>query len=294
MDEILWELRDHSAGLNCGRWDYIFCFIKKFAEPELRAARPRPVTHDRHFLRSYSLLADQDLPSPRGPRDGRHGGADPDQERSGGQRSGDGKACAPTSSARPATATTAPGSRIRAWCRIAREIFDARDAGSPTRSRASARTCMSRRRICSRCPTGTITEAGLRQNVNVGIGYIEAWLRGIGCVPLYNLMEDAATAEISRAQVWQWIRHGARLDDGRTMRRGAVPQAPRRGAREAASVARRRRSRGRGQALLRADRGASLPRIFDDPGLRHDYAGRCVTAPAREHSHSFKIGMGVI
>ena len=66
-------------------------------------------------------------------------------------------------------------------------------------------------------PTGTITEAGLRQNLNVGIGYIEAWLRGTGCVPLYNLMEDAATAEISRAQVWQWIRHGAQLDDGRTV-----------------------------------------------------------------------------
>jgi malate synthase len=64
-------------------------------------------------------------------------------------------------------------------------------------------------------PAGTITEAGLRQNLNVGIGYIEAWLRGIGCVPLYNLMEDAATAEISRAQVWQWIRHGAKLTDGR-------------------------------------------------------------------------------
>jgi malate synthase len=64
-------------------------------------------------------------------------------------------------------------------------------------------------------PTGPITEAGLRQNINVGIGYIEAWLRGIGCVPLYNLMEDAATAEISRAQVWQQIHHGARLDDGR-------------------------------------------------------------------------------
>jgi malate synthase len=68
-------------------------------------------------------------------------------------------------------------------------------------------------------PEGTITEAGLRQNLNVGIGYIEAWLRGTGCVPLYNLMEDAATAEISRAQIWQWIRHGVQLDDGRTIDR---------------------------------------------------------------------------
>jgi malate synthase len=66
-------------------------------------------------------------------------------------------------------------------------------------------------------PEGTITEAGLRQNLNVGIGYIEAWLRGTGCVPLYNLMEDAATAEISRAQIWQWIRHHAKLTDGRTI-----------------------------------------------------------------------------
>ena len=64
-------------------------------------------------------------------------------------------------------------------------------------------------------PKGTITEAGLRQNVAVGLGYVEAWLRGIGCVPLFNLMEDAATAEISRAQLWQWVHHGAVLEDGR-------------------------------------------------------------------------------
>jgi malate synthase len=70
-----------------------------------------------------------------------------------------------------------------------------------------------------RAPRGSITEAGLRGNVNVGLGYIESWLRGNGCVPLYNLMEDAATAEISRSQVWQWIRHGAKLEDGRTVTR---------------------------------------------------------------------------
>jgi malate synthase len=68
-------------------------------------------------------------------------------------------------------------------------------------------------------PEGDITEAGLRQNINVGIRYLEAWLRGMGCVPLYNLMEDAATAEISRTQVWQWLRHGAQLDDGRAIDR---------------------------------------------------------------------------
>jgi len=68
-------------------------------------------------------------------------------------------------------------------------------------------------------PTGQVTEAGLRSNINVGLGYVESWLRGLGCVPLYNLMEDAATAEISRSQVWQWIRHGAKLADGRTIDR---------------------------------------------------------------------------
>jgi malate synthase len=68
-------------------------------------------------------------------------------------------------------------------------------------------------------PSGAITEAGLRSNINVGLGYVESWLRGLGCVPLYNLMEDAATAEISRSQVWQWIRHRAKLADGRTVDR---------------------------------------------------------------------------
>ena len=76
---------------------------------------------------------------------------------------------------------------------------------------------MSRPRICWKCPTATITEAGLRWNIDVGLQYLEAWLRGIGCVPIYNLMEDAATAEICRAQVWQWVKHGAKLDDGRAV-----------------------------------------------------------------------------
>ena len=74
-------------------------------------------------------------------------------------------------------------------------------------------------RICWRCPEGEITEAGLRWNIDVGLQYLESWLRGNGCVPIYNLMEDAATAEISRAQVWQWIHYNARLSDGRRIDR---------------------------------------------------------------------------
>ena len=118
MDEILYELREHSAGLNCGRWDYIFSVIKKFtSRPGLRAARPRP-GHDDHPLHALLQPAgDQDLPPARRARDRRHGGADPDQERPRGQRRGAREGARPTRSARPTTATTAPGSPTRAWSR---------------------------------------------------------------------------------------------------------------------------------------------------------------------------------
>jgi len=99
---------------------------------------------------------------------------------------------------------------------IAKEIFD-REMPQPNqiaRKRQDVHVSASDLLVV---PEGSITEAGLRQNLNVGIGYIEAWLRGTGCVPLYNLMEDAATAEISRAQIWQWIRHSAKLKDGRVV-----------------------------------------------------------------------------
>jgi malate synthase len=96
---------------------------------------------------------------------------------------------------------------------IARDVFDRhmKEANQIARKRQDVHIAAA---DLLQVPKGKITEAGLRSNVNVGLGYIESWLRGVGCVPLYNLMEDAATAEISRSQVWQWVRHGARLDDG--------------------------------------------------------------------------------
>jgi malate synthase len=99
---------------------------------------------------------------------------------------------------------------------IAKEVFDAAMPAANQIERARDDVEVSAADLLE-VPTGTITEAGLRHNVNVGIGYVEAWLRGIGCVPLYHLMEDAATAEICRTQLWQWIRHGAKLDDGRAI-----------------------------------------------------------------------------
>ena len=216
MDEILWELRDHSAGLNCGRWDYIFSFIKKFAEdPNCVLPDRGQVTMITHFLRSYSQLLIKtchrreihaiggmaaQIPIRDNPaaNEAAMEKVRADKER----EAGDGH---------DGTWVAHPG-----LVAIAREIFD-REMPRPNQIARKRQDVHVTESDLLAVPEGTITEAGLRQNLNVGIGYIEAWLRGIGCVPLYNLMEDAATAEISRAQVWQWIRHGAQLKDGRTV-----------------------------------------------------------------------------
>ena len=214
MDEILWELKDHSAGLNCGRWDYIYSFIKKFAEDPVCVLPDRgQVTMTSHFLRSYSLLLiktchRRDIHAMGGMaaqipirNDPAADDAAMEKVRADKLReAGDGH---------DGTWVAHPG-----LVGIAKEIFDREmpQANQIARKRQDVQVAAA---DLLTVPTGTITEAGLRQNLNVGIGYIEAWLRGTGCVPLYNLMEDAATAEISRAQIWQWVRHGAKLDDGR-------------------------------------------------------------------------------
>jgi len=99
---------------------------------------------------------------------------------------------------------------------VAKEIFDAQMKGPNQLERKREDVHVTAAELIA-VPQGTRTDAGLRQNVNVGVQYLEAWIRGVGCVPIHNLMEDAATAEISRTQVWQWIHHGAKLEDGRTV-----------------------------------------------------------------------------
>jgi malate synthase len=219
MDEILWELRDHSAGLNCGRWDYIFSFIKKFrGRSEFVLPDRSQVTMTRPFLSAYTRLVVQTCH-----RRGIHamGGmaaqipikSDPEANARAMEKVAEDKR-REVSSGHDGTWVAHPG-----LVGLAREIFD---AGMPGPNQIAVRRTaetVSATDLLS-VPEGTITEAGLRQNVNVGILYLEAWLRGLGCVPLYNLMEDAATAEISRTQVWQWIRHGSRLEDGRAVTRG--------------------------------------------------------------------------
>ncbi|MBX7166659.1 MAG: malate synthase A [Pirellulales bacterium] len=215
MDEILYELRNHIVGLNCGRWDYIFSFIKKFRRRGDFVLPDRAqVTMTTHFLRSYSQLVIKTCH-----RRGAHamGGMaaqipiknDPaaneaalDKVRQDKLReAGDGH---------DGTWVAHPG-----LVPIAMEIFDAKMPGPNQRNVLREDVNVDASDLLA-IPPGTITEAGLRTNVNVGLLYLEAWLRGTGCVPIYNLMEDAATAEISRTQVWQWIRHPAgKLADGR-------------------------------------------------------------------------------
>jgi malate synthase len=216
MDEILWELRDHSAGLNCGRWDYIFSFIKKFAEdPGCVLPDRAEVTMTTRFLRSYSLLligtchrrgihamggmaAQIPIRDDPAANEAAMAKVRADKER----EAGDGH---------DGTWVAHPG-----LVPIAKVVFD-RAMPEPNQIGRKRDDVQVTAADLLAVPKGGITEAGLRQNINIAIGYIEAWLRGTGCVPLHHLMEDAATAEISRAQVWQWLRHGARLEDGRAV-----------------------------------------------------------------------------
>ncbi len=204
MDEILFELRDHSAGLNCGRWDYIFSFIKK--QPDVLLPDRGQLTMANGFLHAYSQRLIQTC------------------HRRAAHAMGGMAAQIPVKD--DAVANDAAMERVRAdklrevkdghdgtWVAhpalvpVAKEIFDTHMKG-PNQLNVLREDVKVGREELLRAPEGTRTDEGLRLNVRVGVRYIEAWLRGQGCVPLYNLMEDAATAEISRAQVWQQVRHG--------------------------------------------------------------------------------------
>ncbi|WP_419803691.1 malate synthase A [Terriglobus sp.] len=213
MDEILWELREHSAGLNCGRWDYIFSFIKKFANDRTMLLPDRSqVTMTTHFMRSYSKLAIKTC------------------HRRGTSAMGGMSALIPIKN--DAEANERALNQVRAdkereasdghdgtWVAhpalvpVAMEVFD-RIMPAPNQIAKRLDDFNPTAQDLLEPPVGKITMAGVQQNVAVGLGYLEAWLRGIGCVPIFNLMEDAATAEISRAQLWQWVHHGARFDSG--------------------------------------------------------------------------------
>eukprot|EP00004_Rigifila_ramosa_P020766 TRINITY_DN542_c0_g1_i2.p2 TRINITY_DN542_c0_g1~~TRINITY_DN542_c0_g1_i2.p2 ORF type:complete len:567 (+),score=160.88 TRINITY_DN542_c0_g1_i2:53-1753(+) len=221
MDEILFELRDHSAGLNCGRWDYIFSYIKKFRH------NPRFVTPDRvqigmtvDFMQAYvKLLIDT-------------------CHRRGIHAMGGMAAIIPIKE--DAAKNAAAMDKVRAdklrevkaghdgtWVAhpalvgIAKAVFD-EHMRTPNQIHVLPGGAKPTAAQLLQVPKGTITREGLKENISVAVAYVEAWLRGVGCVPLNNLMEDAATAEIARVQVWQWVRHGARLADGGAVTKDVV------------------------------------------------------------------------
>jgi malate synthase len=207
MDEILYELRDHSAGLNCGRWDYIFSCIKKFRnKSDFILADRALVTMTTHFMRSYSLLCIKtchrrntfamggmaaQIPVKNDPAANEEAFAKvrADKER----EAGDGH---------DGTWVAHPG-----MVQLATEAFNAVMKTPNQIDKKRDDVNVTADDLLDFGPSEPITEQGLRTNVSVGVQYLEAWLRGHGAVPLFNLMEDAATSEISRAQVWQWIRH---------------------------------------------------------------------------------------
>ncbi len=213
MHEILYELREHSAGLNCGRWDYIFSYIKKFRNKDMLLPDRAQVTMTVPFMRKYSLLTIKTCH-----KRGAHaiGGMaaqipvkdDPEQNEEAFAKVRADKE-REANDGHDGTWVAHPG---MVW--LAKEVFDEimpqpnqidkqRPDVNPTATELLEK------------PEGTITEAGLRNNISVGVQYLAAWLAGRGAVPIFNLMEDTATAEISRSQVWQWIHHPKGiLDDG--------------------------------------------------------------------------------
>jgi malate synthase len=214
-DEILFELQDHAAGLNCGRWDYIFSFIKRFKNvPGYIFPDRSQITMTRHCMRSYALRVIQTCH-----RRGAHamgGMAAQIPIKTDAQANADALAKVREDKIREAgdghdgTWVAHPG-----LVSIAMEEFNKAMPEANQVNRLRDDITITAQDLL-KIPQGTITETGLRTNIRVGVQYLAHWLSGNGCVPLYHLMEDAATAEISRAQVWQWVHHPEGiLDDGR-------------------------------------------------------------------------------
>lgn len=215
MDEILYEIKDHAAGLNCGRWDYIFSYIKKFHQNSERILPDRStITMEVPFMRSYSLLAVQTCHKRNAMAIGGMAAQIPVKNDDAANKIAFDKVridkMREATNGHDGTWVAHPG-----MVKLVKDIFD---EVMPTPNQIDNRRddVVVTAEDLVRLPYGEITEEGLRTNINVGIQYTAAWLSGRGAVPINNLMEDAATAEISRAQVWQWVRYPKGvLSDGR-------------------------------------------------------------------------------
>jgi malate synthase len=215
MDEILYELRDHAAGLNCGRWDYIFSCIKKLHAHDLVFADRAQVTMTSPFLRAYCQLLVKTCHRRNAHAMGGMAAQIPIKNDAEANEAAMAKVIADKE--REAT-----DGFDGAWVAhpglvpVAKAVFD-RIMPTPNQiDRKRTDVCVKAADLLAFSPEGPITEAGVRTNINVSLQYIGSWIAGNGCVPINNLMEDAATAEISRSQLWQWIRSPKGvLDDGR-------------------------------------------------------------------------------
>ena len=216
MDEILWELREHSAGLNIGRWDYIFSCIKKFrVNKEFCLADRAQVTMTAPFMRAYALALIKTCHRRGAPAMGGMAAQIPIKNDPAANEAALEKVRADklreVTDGCDGTWVAHPG-----LVPIAKAIFDEYMPTPNQYSKQRPDVTYTARDLLDFQPEQPITEGGLRNNINVGIQYLGAWLAGNGCVPVYNLMEDAATAEISRSQIWQWIRSPKGvLSDGR-------------------------------------------------------------------------------
>ncbi|KAH6630175.1 malate synthase [Chaetomium sp. MPI-SDFR-AT-0129] len=237
MDEIIYELRDHSSGLNCGRWDYIFSVIKKFRQNSNFVLPDRSaVTMTVPFMDAYVKLLIQTC------------------HKRGVHAMGGMAAQIPIKDDPAANEKAMEGVRadklreVRAghdgtWvahpalAAIATDIFNKH---MPTPNQLFVRredVSIGANDLLNMNVPGKITEEGIRKNLNIGLGYMEAWVRGVGCVPINYLMEDAATAEVSRSQLWQWVRHGVTTAEGKRVDKGYALKLLKEQAQELASKA---------------------------------------------------------
>lgn len=215
MDEIIYELREHSSGLNCGRWDYIFSFIKKFRQnPKFVLPDRSAVTMTVPFMDAYVRLLIKTC------------------HRRGVHAMGGMAAQIPIKDdpkANEAAMEKVRADKLRevraghdgtwiahpALAPIANEIFNKYMPGPNQLFNRREDVHVTRDDLLNTNVPGSITEEGIRQNLRIGLSYMEGWLRGIGCIPINNLMEDAATAEVSRSQLWQWVRHNVTTAEGK-------------------------------------------------------------------------------
>ena len=224
MDEILYELKQHSAGLNCGRWDYIFSCIKKFRlNRDFCLADRARVTMTTHFMKSYAELCIKTCHR----RDTHAMGGMAAQIPVKNDEAANAEAFAKVKADKEREATIGHDGTWVAhpgMVSLAKEAFDRLMPGAnQIASKKRDEVHITAADLLRFEPEAPITEQGLRLNINVAIQYIGAWLAGQGAVPIFNLMEDAATAEISRSQVWQWIRSAkGKLDDARKVTKEMV------------------------------------------------------------------------